>query len=258
MAETGAEAMKELSFEVAEEVETFYYAFFAELYRIISQGNNETPSRFANNMGEGGGWKPLSDAWSDRKRYGGAQSEFYFGLTAVANKARRKSVSAARRKGKNVGPSRDRKSFIKFLSQHAGMSPASVLKFFGPVQINYKIDARGRKTPIKMEQIGNVITELERITARDEKGRFVPTFGNVTLEANMEMFTMLRGAMDFSEWYVVDMLAKKDASNRKQWAKINSRKGIRGSVRPIRAMITPLISWYATTGLTQALRKFYV
>lgn len=257
IAETGVNSIKSLSAEVAQEIEQIYYNFFGELYGILSQGQTGTPSRFSSNMGDGGAWKPLSQAWSDRKISSGGREEFYFGLTAQLNAARRKAASRKKRQGKVRGTPRARKTFMKFLEEMAGSSRENTKKFFGDIKVDYAINAKGRKKPINIQQTDNVITELGRITAHNDLGKMISNYGNVTLTADVSLFPLLATAQAFSEWYVVDMMAKKNGVNRKQWMKINSRFGARGSTRPIRAIITPLISWYATTGVTQALRRFY-
>lgn len=257
IAETGVAAIKELSEDVAKEAETLYYNFFGELYAAINAGNGATPSRFMANMGGEGPWKPLSEKWSDRKLAAGGSADFYFGLTAQLNNARRKAVKKRRRQGQKGESFRAKKTFIKFLEGMATSSQRNVKKYFGAIEIKYDITATGRKTPIKLEQKGNVISELGRITSHNAKGKIIPNYDNVTLNSEITMFPLLRAIEDFSEWYVVNYLAKQDKSNSVQWAKINSRVGFRNSNRPIRAMIAPLISWYATTGLPQALRRFY-
>lgn len=257
IAETGVNAIKDLSEEIAEEIEAFYYAFFIELYKILSDANLRTPSRFLGNMGEAGAWQPLSEAWSDKKISSGGNEAFYFGLTPQLNKARRRALEVRRKRGKNVAPARQRKTFIEFLGIVSGNSRSNVEKFFGPVGLTYNIQAKGRKTPIKMTQKENAISELGRITSHNEFGRMISNYANVTLNSEISMFPLLKTADAFSEWFVVDQMARMDSGNRRQWAKINSRFGHKKSSRPIRPIITPLISWYATTGLTQIMRKFY-
>lgn len=257
IAETGVEAIKELSSEVAEEIETIYYNFFGELYEIISRGQTSTPSRFGSNMGGAGPWKPLSEKWSDRKISAGGSENFYMGLTTQLNAARRKASNRKKRAGKVRRTPRSRKNFMTFMSELAAVSPENVKKFFGEIELAYAIKAKGRKTAINIEQVGNSITSLTRITSHDDLGKMISNYDNVTLETVITMFPLLRTASAFSEWYVVDMMARKNGLNKKQWLKINARFGKFRSERPIRAMITPLVSWYATTGITQALRKFY-
>ena len=257
IAETGVRQIKETSQEIAEEIEEFYYSFFVELHKAVSTAGNGTPSRFSSNMGDAGRWAPLSEKWSDRKLAVSGRPDFYYGLTGYLNKARRKSVAARRKAGKKGGgTTRGKKSFMSFLSDLAGSSEANVKKFFGPVRLTYEINARGRKTPVKIEQTENIIREIGRITSHDSRGRIMPNYDNVSLRAEISMFPLLATAEAFSEWYVVNQMAGKDSRNSKQWVKINSRDGF-GAERPIRAMITPLVSWYATTGLTQIMRKFY-
>lgn len=252
IAETGVNAIKGMTKELSEELEEFYYSFFSELHKILVAGQTSTPSRFLNNMGGEEGWKPLSQTWTDRKIIGGGREDFYFGLTGKMKTVSRRS------KKKKTSTRRYRKSFMDFMNSLSANSDKNVKKMFGALKINYSIQARGRKTPIVIEQTNNVIQNLGRITSHDTTGRIIPNFGNVLLTSEITMFHFLETVKAFSEWYVVDYLSKKTpVGDRRQWAKINSRRGIRGAPRPMRALVTPLISWYATTGMTQIVRKNY-
>jgi len=257
--EAGVAAIKEKSNEVAQAVDSLYYDFFGELYREVGGGTTQTPSRFLGNIGDAGAWKPLSESWRDRKLKVADQdpSLFYKGLTDALNKSKRRVVRKGKKSGRNVGPSRrNKKSFEKFLGEVASNSRVNVKRFFGEITIDYAIAARGRKTPIDISQVNNVITQIGAITAHEGSKR-LPNYNNVALRANITMFPALKAAKEFSEWYVVNILARQDKTGAKQWLKINSRFGAKGSERPIRAMVTPLISWYATTGLINILKRFY-
>jgi len=102
-------------------------------------------------------------------------------------------------------------------------------------------------------QKGNVIDRIEAYSKKTgQMMMFKPDF---TIRAQVTAFTRLTGVR-FSEWSVVDFILKQvDPQNEKQWVKINGSAAF-GSRRPMRAMITPLITWYGYVGFKQVMDEF--
>lgn len=248
LAEVGVEAIKQFSQELSEDIQADYDSFFEELYGILSPGVTSTPSRLLQNMGGEAPWRNLSRSWNERK--GDNKGLFYKGLTDRMYKAKVNARDKRKRGAKGRLPNKPT-SFMDFLKKKSDRSAAEVKRLFGPLEISYMLQGAGMKTPVDINQKGNVISSIGRITTRNSKGQFIPRLGNVQLEANIMAFPYIKKVQDFSEWYVVDYLARKDAGNRAQWRKVNSRVTPKGGIRPMRAIITPLISWFLTTKFRQ-------
>lgn len=261
--DAGIDSIKKISEEVGQLVTDMYEDFFGQLYMEVGGGTEKMPSRFMGTaMGEAGAWKPLSEKWGDDKRIFGNQDPvlFYKGLTDALNASKgRLTKSGKPRKTPKKRPRklRSKKPFDQFLKELRSSSRSNVKKLFGDIEIKYYISATGRKTPINIEQRGNIIETISRITSHGERGRIMNNFNNVSLRSDTTLFPLLKVAREFSEWYVVDQMSKRDKGNKGQWVKINSTNGYGRGNRPIRPIITPLISWYATTLLPSILRKYY-
>ncbi|WCD44154.1 hypothetical protein Lumi_015 [Xylophilus phage Lumi] len=251
LAEVGVDTIRANIEEVAKGIQEDYDDFFAELFRILFTGSGDSmvgrgrmPARFQGMTGEDGDWKPLSSSWEERKETQDSNYGFYYGLTDALNKSRNATRELRKARKQKVGRKvADKTSFRKFLEKKSGNSAAQVKKLFGPLQIEYFLTAKGRKSPIDIRQKGNIITEIGRITAHGDKGRLIPNMGNVYLEAQITAFSKLKAVDWLSEEYVAQYLYDKDFGNQAQWRKVGSQTTPHG-VRPIRAIISPMIRWY--------------
>jgi hypothetical protein len=230
---------------------------------IIGQSSGDigqTPKLIKSFMGGEGQWKKLTDDWRDRKdiprvnRKGGRRSfnelphGYYQGLTEYYS-----TTTIPRRSKRGGKRSRSLAKRLSFQQYIRGLSddPGAVERFFGPLGIEYAVGERSRN--FKIVKQDGLIKEIE--TRSKKTGKFLMFPRDVSLRATITAFPRLNG-VQFSEWYVVDrMMAKAGAANKKQWMKVNSQYSF--GVRPIRAMITPLISYYGHVAFKEVTRKLF-
>lgn len=252
-----------------------------------AHGYAETPPLIAAYMGGAGRWQALSEKWinvKSRPMFANLPDGFYHGLTASVGAVSHSRLGRTRQPGSqprkahiarpNTGAKTPFSKFIHGLAKKSG----STERFFGPFEIEYKFYKEGRLFKVtKTPEQG--VEEIE--VKSDKTGKFVMFPRDYSMGAELTAFPKL-AQIGFNEWQVVDFILKRiDPANEKQWVKINARTGFapkkrysankkgqklsegqkyanrmgRGH-RPIRALITPLISWYHKVAFEQAMRQF--
>lgn len=261
------ERLQEETYYLANDIEKVYEDFFkivdTQIVGSVTGHFDESPNFISNYMGREGNWKALSGDWIDYKdkametASGGMTLEFskaYVGVTELyknfsksrLGRSRAGGVSRVRVK-RPLGVSQ---SFRQYMHQLAGTRTA-VEHFFGPIDIEYYFAEKYRT--FKVTTIDGAIKDIDALSKKT--GKFLMFPREFSVKSSVFAFQSING-VEFSEWYVVDFILKRiDPLHEKQWVKINSRYG-HGGKRPIRAIITPLISWYGHVAFKQILENY--
>lgn len=246
--------VESLSREAAEEVDRAYHAFFFDMLGYL--GMDALPREL---RGYSLPWEDLSALWVHQKIKHGRASDtnqaFYIGITREQAAAKAARSTKRRRKKAPVKP------FSEYISslQNSG----AVDRFFGPVTLKYEFQSprlnetvsvrTGRATARNPTPHRNQITSV-RVQDNYLKKR-VSDLKDHRVIGTIEAFKVFE-MVQKTEWAMVDYIIRKvDAANKKQWQKINGTKGPRGTMRPIRAIILPMVQYFINERLPDELRE---
>lgn len=254
---------------LAEKMDRAYEEFFSRLHsEVIGEGTpweNGAPFLIKKFMGGEGQWRKLTGGWMDRKaiprkgQFNDHPQGFYQGLTGFYGRATSPKRLGRRTPGspglpRLRGVARPGGTAVPFEQFIRGLArnKLSTERFFGPLEIQYEISKDGRT--FRVTTLDKAIEDIDTISEKTGKLLMFPK--EYSLKTTVTAFPQIR-AIEFAEWYIVDYMLKRiDPVDEKQWVKINSRKAFGKKARPLRAMITPLISWYFNVEFARVMREF--